>query len=501
MNVIGNISGAALVFAAAAIHGPAGAADFTNAAVPSVMDTAGAAYVYDAYSAQLGPGAAIGNANDAVSFTLQNAAAATFLDDTSVGKLTGSDGNSVLATGSGTLFDASLAGYLYIGNGGSNNSLTVAAGAQALAGRVVTSYSLGSHDNAVTVTGSGSKLVSSSPSLLGYLGTNSTVTVSGGAVFECQNRAYISFKGAASGGAVSVAGSGSKWTVAQVLCVGNAGTNNTLTVSAGGNVTSIGAYVGTGGGRNDLYNGVAPVASNNTTTITGAGSRWSNSGIDPNAPPSNPDAPATWDTTFYVGKAGSNNLLAVADGGCISNTKDMVVGGNGTLSNNSAAQTTGNTVSVTGSNSMLLNEGSMVIGTLAGASSTLEVSDHALARIGSQTTPGSTLTIGSGSRLRLDGGFLALVGEINFSDFLGSAFVSDGAGGWNAGSLSDFSVNYVADWNADTGTLTGGLYHDLGGYTIITTAVPEPSSILLVLSWAALAGAGKIALRRKPRTP
>ena len=95
---------------------------------------------------------------------------------------------------------------------------------------------------------------------------------------------YLGYNSGSSGTA-TVTGTGSKWTNSGDLYVGNYGTG-TLRIEAGGQVSNSTGYLG--------YNS----GSSGTATVTGAGSKWTNSG------------------SLYVGNSGSGTLH-IRDGGMV----------------------------------------------------------------------------------------------------------------------------------------------------------------------------------------
>ena len=109
-------------------------------------------------------------------------------------------------------------------------------------------------------------------------------------------------------GTVTITGSGSKWTNSGTLVVGASGTG-TLTIGAGGQLINYSGYVGNNFG------------SSGSATVTGAGSKWTNS------------------SSLYIGNYG-NGTLTVADGAVVT-AKTLYaslsdLGGNGTVSTNGA---------------------------------------------------------------------------------------------------------------------------------------------------------------------
>ena len=101
-----------------------------------------------------------------------------------------------------------------------------------------------------------------------YVGWNGTANllVSNGAHISNSGTIWLSRNGAASSNnTITVTGAGSRLTTVSELFVGDAGPNNTMTVSAGGVVMSATGRLGQGSGVGD---------SNNTVVVTGPNSLW-----------------------------------------------------------------------------------------------------------------------------------------------------------------------------------------------------------------------------------
>jgi fibronectin-binding autotransporter adhesin len=101
-------------------------------------------------------------------------------------------------------------------------------------------------------------------SAFGWNGAANVVVSNGGQISN-SGTFYVSRNGASSSNnTVTVTGAGSQLIVAGELYMGNASKNNTMTISAGGAVISSTGRVGAGGAGN----------TNNTVIITGTGSTW-----------------------------------------------------------------------------------------------------------------------------------------------------------------------------------------------------------------------------------
>ena len=232
-------------------------------------------------------------------------------------------------------------GFLYVGNDGAGNQLTIANGGQVVVGYVYLGYNIGSSNNAVSVTGSGpvwnpdtvyvgyegvgnqltitnGGQVLSVYGYLGYYSSSNAVSVTGSGCWNNIYDVYVGYEGAgnqltiADGGQVAcnvgvlgnfssssnnvvlVTGAGSVWTNRQELVIGNYGPGNQLTIANGGQVFGGVAYLGG--------------SSNNVALVTGSGSVWSTA------------------DNLYVGVPGWGNQLIVTNGGTVF-ARNLVLGG------------------------------------------------------------------------------------------------------------------------------------------------------------------------------
>ncbi|OHE81123.1 MAG: hypothetical protein A2107_04010 [Verrucomicrobia bacterium GWF2_62_7] len=159
---------------------------------------------------------------------------------TLIGNSNTSYGNTVLITGSNSLLNS--AGF-HVGYAGSNNSVTVADGAQLVTqkGRIG-GFGRGSN-NSVLVTGIGSLWSNRYETYVGYNGaSNSLIIANGAQVFSGTN--IMGAASISSNNAVVVTGNGSLWTSAGMLTIGSAGGSNSLTVTGGGMVVTTNIVVG-----------------------------------------------------------------------------------------------------------------------------------------------------------------------------------------------------------------------------------------------------------------
>lgn len=514
------------------------AEDLTNADVPVSMDAGNSTYTLDAYTRDWGSIATllIGNATSNNSLTIKNGAVglavASGAPGISIGKTATAAGNSVTVTGPGSNWTVSSAtagrGQIAVGELGNTSSLTISNGA------TVVSYSgaLGSgrsdnsdfgKSNTVLITGAGSSWTAEGNINAGNLGSYNSLTVSAGARLSADSSTVGSGQSSAPAfgnfNTVLVTGTGTTWEnlgTTGRTSVGTYGSNNTFTLAAGATASSKLISIGIGrqttpgngsdntailegahtvwsvesnillgqfGSNNDLIvrdgaqlfngateNSVTTIGSgllnslsygnNNKATITGAGSLWQNDG------------------QLIVGDYGTGGLLEVLDGAKATSgdtwigKQAVVVGGSVSGSNNG--------ILVDGLNSRWESSGSVTIGLQGNSGNNLTLLDEGLAKLGNGAE--DTFSIATGNYLQLDGGFLALFGDqrsllAGLID-AGSLRVLEG-GSWVAGTAEDFELAYFATGES-TADFTDGAYGNLGGYTIIAAAVPEPGSALLL---------------------
>ncbi|MCX6899789.1 MAG: autotransporter-associated beta strand repeat-containing protein [Verrucomicrobia bacterium] len=353
-----------------------------------------------------------------------------------VGGAAAAGNNSVRISDTGTVLTVS--GNAYVGNLGSNNSLSVAVGGLVTNsnGRVFVGYgassAVSSNNQLVINGGTWVNTNMNGDSYVGYYGFGNSLLITNGGVMDVTapsgNDLMIGMQPVSSNNSVLVSGSGSIFTFNRKIFVGDDSSSNRFTVAAGGtvnnnngqlvvgdgasastvstnnqlvidggtwvntNVTAdlqIGNYgvgnsliIANGGvmrlgtatvGSVDFLIGNQAVASNNSMLVSGAGSVF------------------VFTNTIYVGNAGSSNAMTV-DGGAVTNSSTFSVGGTGsrnllTITNGGkvnsvtfnvgeSAGALGNVAIITGNGSVLTNRGSasnqdMRIGSSGGNSSLL----------------------------------------------------------------------------------------------------------------------------------
>ena len=178
-----------------------------------------------------------------------------------VGYIAQATNNQVLLSGAGSRWDMLPLGELYVGYGGSGNSLIVTNGAQVAPGYLAVGILPGANNNQVTVTGSGSSFATDTIDC-GYGGSSNSLLIANGAQVQVDFGVNIGFQAGANGNQLIVTGPGSLLNI----------------------VSGFPSAIGVGGGNGNqlmISNG-ATVACNkfefggpsNTVLVTGTNSLW-----------------------------------------------------------------------------------------------------------------------------------------------------------------------------------------------------------------------------------
>jgi autotransporter-associated beta strand protein len=261
-----------------------------------------------------------------------------------------------------------------------------------------------SNNNAVTVTGSGSKLLRGTGAGTGthrlYLGMQSaggnggsgnSLTISnGGYVYsggDNSNRSILN----SSNNTVTVTGAGSQWYITgnNLYLGSNANSaNNSILVTSGGTLTMNGAQI--------VMIGAQTGCAGNSITVTGAGSSWALGNGQINL--------GSAGTTTGSGgtQPGSSNSLRVVSSGVLSNLNWLMVG-------NSSAAANNNTVLVQTGGLLEVNTG-IVAGSASATGNTVTVDTGGILQFKSATP---TLTIAAGNSITLNGATLSYKGLTN----------------------------------------------------------------------------------------
>ncbi|MBR0956975.1 autotransporter domain-containing protein [Bradyrhizobium japonicum] len=316
-----------------------------------------------------------------------------------VGRVAGSSG-TVTVDGAGSSWTNNIA--LWVGNSGTG-TLTVRNGGTASNGADGYIGANAGATGTVTVDGAGSSWTDAGNLFVGQTGIGTLMVSNGGTVSNGAN-GYIGANSGATG-TVTVTGTGSSWTNAGTVAVGESGTG-TLTIANGGTVSNSTAVIGTNAGATG------------TVTVTGAGSSWSNAG------------------DLTVGQDGTGTLT-IASGGVVSNAV-------GAIGANAGA--TG-TVTISGAGSSWTNSSILYVGQTGTGTLTISGGGAVSSLIGligaDFFTTGTVTVTGTGSSwansLNLD------VGQ----DGTGVLTIANGA----VVSASNVTVGY---WPLSKGTLNIG---------------------------------------------
>jgi T5SS/PEP-CTERM-associated repeat protein/autotransporter-associated beta strand protein len=159
-----------------------------------------------------------------------------------------------------------------------------------------------SNDNQVTV-GANATLAVTDLIDVGFHGSSNNLTITNGGAVSA-NYTSVGREAGSNNNAILVT-SNASMLINNDLIVGEAGSSNSMTISEGGRVTSSVGYIGKNA-----------TSANNTVTVTGTNSTWTNNGI------------------LHVGYGGSNNTLTMANNGTVSTSSISIAsqaGSGGTL--------------------------------------------------------------------------------------------------------------------------------------------------------------------------
>ena len=311
-------------------------------------------------------------------------------------------------------------GDISVGSSSSNNSLQISNGVAASATSMWAGREAGSNDNQVTV-GANATLAVTDLIDVGFHGSSNNLTITNGGAVSA-NYTSVGREAGSNNNAILVT-SNASMLINNDLIVGEAGSSNSMTISDGGRVTSSVGYIGKDA-----------TSANNTVTVTGTNSTWTNNG------------------TLHVGYQGSNNTLDIL--GSVST-------GNMTLSHQVGSND--NTVTVGGgSNPASLSVGNLINVGFGGEGNSLEI-------LGNGTvTAASTWVGGYGSNNTLE----VTGGRLN--------------------NTSSLVVGYFSDFN--TANITSGGNATVGSVTVGLDASSSNNTILVSGSGSALNTAGLIYL-------
>jgi T5SS/PEP-CTERM-associated repeat protein len=307
----------------------------------------------------------------------------------------GSDGNHVSVSGINSVIAHTR--NLRVGGSGSNNTLIIEDGGRVetldeISGswiREAVSYigdHHGAYSNKVVVTGPGSVWTNSGDLYVGYQGSHNSMSIlDGGAVYS--DTGYIGYSPGADSNSVVIGGAGSVWHNREGLYLGghyegtnwiDGGAGNSLEVGSRGLVLVGEVDAGSLPGRTTLVVGDAgndaalEVGNGSSIAIYSSGDRYIGLGANESGTVRIMGSNSTYTAyrdDMYVGYLGSGNLLAVTDGGYMSE-KRISVGAQEGADNNR--------VEVSGERSVLGSD-FIGIGWFGSSSNSLEISDGGVA--------------------------------------------------------------------------------------------------------------------------
>jgi T5SS/PEP-CTERM-associated repeat protein len=282
-----------------------------------------------------------------------------------IGGTCGSSNNSVLVRGPTAVWTN---GNLELGFCSVGNSLTIAEGAQVLAGRVASSIQGGGR-NVIDVSGEGS-LLRATDLVVGVSGVSNALLVTGGANVASR---HDQIGGSGWDNLALVSGAGSGWSNV-TLVVGDSGSRNSLRIDEGASAQS-----------GELTLGRLGASSGNSIEVIG------------------PDSRLFVVTNLNIGGFGDANRLLVADG-ANAFSRNIHVGGSSLPLPGTTSLSHFNRLSIIGTNSRVVTGSNIVIG-FKGSSNRLEVLDGAdidtvrAAIIGDDSGAGSSAIITGNSAI------------------------------------------------------------------------------------------------------
>jgi outer membrane autotransporter protein len=215
------------------------------------------------------------------------------------GAQVGANNNQVTVGANSTL---TLTDDIYVGGNGSSNNLTITNGGAVSAFYMSAGRETGSNGNEINV-GANSTLTLADILDVGFHGSSNNLTITNGGAVSA-NYTSVGREAGSNNNAILVT-SNASMLINNDLIVGEEGSSNSMTISEGGRVTSSVGYIGKNA-----------TSANNTVTVTGTNSTWTNNG------------------TLHVGYQGSNNTLTVANNGTVTASSISIAsqaGSGGTL--------------------------------------------------------------------------------------------------------------------------------------------------------------------------
>jgi len=379
---------------------------------------AGAVRTFSATGVTLTADLVVGDRAGANMFqVLQGAAVSN--EEAFLGMAASSCDNTALVSGAGSAWVSAQT--VFAGYEGARNLAIAASNGTVVAMDTVIGMTSNATGNGIVITGTGSSWSNRYGLTVGQAGPANAAYAINGALLWSQY-GEIGATPPASDNYVCVGGTGSQWTVSTYLAAGNGGSGNRFDVCCGGTVESAFGMVGT-----------MHTAYSNQANVYDPGSVWHNT------------------QRLSVGVDGSRNMLSVFQGGRVT-CGDLVIG--------DYDMARSNTVSVSGTGSVLAVSGNMIVG-VDGSGNRLLIGNGAVITctnviVGQYGTafdneivvegPGSTLTVsnstGYGSISILNGRLAVPGGTVN------AASVLIGPGGFleTDASSSGGSLNLSGDF-------------------------------------------------------
>jgi len=352
----------------------------------------------------------------------------TVLDaDTTIQSLIVNSSAGITPFGSTTL---TITGALYVNDGNLNlaNGLTVENDLSIIGNQNGGTAS-------VTVSDAGTTWTNDNLMYVGDAGSNATLTITNGGVLNAGG-AIIGNDVNSTGNIAYVTGSGSQWNITNGVNIGGDGNSNTLNIEAGGAMTSGSVIIGDKATSHD-----------NSATVTGAGSTWSTGLV-------------------YVGGSGSTNHLTISDGGVLDAQGNALVIGHD-------AGSSYNTVMVTGADSDLKNVAGLYVGE-NGSYNTLTVEDgghlsSGASFVGFAATSNYNTAVVSGTDTswdvaKLHVGFYGASNTLTISDGATVTVTSSDADGTFIGYGTSLATSDSNKITVDGGTLINDKQLTVGNY-------------------------------------
>jgi T5SS/PEP-CTERM-associated repeat protein len=208
----------------------------------------------------------VGNSGDFTTLTIANGGAVTNSTTGAIGQLGTAQANRVVVTGANSIWHNG--GTLGIGIAGQNNELIITNGGLTVNTFGNISANTGSSGNRVSVTGSGSLWKCNNAVNIGNTGPASQLIISNGGRVEAVSG---NLGNGSNGNLLWLTDAGSRWVSSTAL---NCGINtflNQLVITNGADALSSGAYIGSNLSQSGS-------GSSNSVIITGIGSTWTNTG-------------------------------------------------------------------------------------------------------------------------------------------------------------------------------------------------------------------------------